>query len=220
MPWLGFFNKMARADLYVIFNHVQFKKRYFENRNLIVSPQGKTRFIGVPVKTKEKYHQAISDVEIDHDQPWQKKLLSTVRHFYGKAPFFQVYFDELADIIGGQNHRLLMDLNMDIIHFFRKNLGISTPMIYSSDLPVESYSASDLVLQICRLQKADLYLCGASGRDYLKVEEFYNHQITIQWLDYVVPVYQQLCGEFIPNLSTLDLLFNHGFRSLDILMQN
>jgi len=220
MPWMGFFNKMALADIYVIFNHVQFKKRYFDNRNLICSPHGETRFIVVPVKTKERYHQAFRDVEIEHDQPWQRKLLSTVRHFYRKAPFFQPYFDELADIIGGNRHHLLVDLNMDIIRFFRRNLGISTPMIYSSDLPVENHKASDLVLQICRLQKADLYLCGPSGRDYLEVEAFRNHQVAIQWLDYAVPVYQQLGGGFVSNLSTLDLLFNHGPESLNILMQH
>ena len=89
MPWAGFFNKMTQSDLFVILDHVQFKKRYFENRNRIVSPRGKVSYITIPVKTKGKYIQSICDVEIDNAQAWKDLMLERIRHSYSKAPFLK-----------------------------------------------------------------------------------------------------------------------------------
>ncbi len=217
MPWLGFFHKMALADLYVVFDHVQFKKRYFENRNRIVSPRGEVSYIVTPVKSKGKYTQSICDVEIDNTQYWQNKILKKVEHFYCTAPYFEHYYENFRSTLLRPYDRLI-ELNMALINFFRMQLNIHTPMVYSSSMNVTTYTGSDLILQICLQQKADVYLCGASGRDYLKLENFTKNGVDIRWLDYKSPVYPQLCQGFVPNLSTVDLLFNHGERSLKILM--
>jgi len=220
LPWPGFFNKMFLADLFVIFDHVQFKKRYFENRNRIVSPRGETAWVGVPVKSKGKFTQAIKDVEIDNSQLWKNKLLTTVGHYYGRAPFFGDYFPGLKALIEEREYGRLIDLNMELISFFRRNLGIATRMEFSSGMGVEDFRASDLILNICRKNGAGEYLCGSSGKDYLKEEDFEKNGIGITWLDYKPPVYGQLCGEFKAGMSTLDILFNHGGNSLEILTGN
>lgn len=218
MPWMGFFNKMARADLYVVFDHVQFKKRYFENRNRVVSPQGEVSYLGVPVKTKGRFTQAINQVEIDDTQDWKRPLLKTAALYYGKAPHFRRYFDELHSLVQEAEYTELLALNMALIGFFCRHLGIATPMVFSSAMDVSSFKASDLILQICLQNGADVYLCGASGRDYLQQEDFTRHGIRIEWLDYRCPPYKQLCSSFVANLSTLDLLFNEGPESLRIIM--
>ncbi|TAM37197.1 hypothetical protein EPN54_05355 [bacterium] len=218
MPWLGFFYKMAIADLYVVFDQVQFKKRYFENRNLIVSPKGETSYIGIPVLTKGRYTQAIMDVKIDNSQDWKDDLTKKILHFYAKAPYFDKYYDELSGLINKNEYDRLIDLNMGFIEFFRKHLGIFTPMLFCSQLEVGTNSGSDLILEICCINKANVYLCGASGRDYLKEEDFLSRGISIEWLDYKCPVYKQLYEGFAPNMSTLDLLFNQGENSLDIIL--
>ena len=210
---------MARADLYVVFDHVQFKKRYFENRNQIVSPRGEIFFVGVPVVTKGRYTQSIRDVEIDGTQRWQDKLLKSVEHNYKKAPYFGEYYDGVKEVINrSSEYRYLIELNLDLIAFFRAALGIVTPMLFSSEMEVVDYRASELILTICLHNHANTYLCGNSGRDYLDVEEFAKNNVHIEWLDYSMPEYRQLCREFVPNMSTLDMLFNHGERSLEILM--
>lgn len=210
---------MAQADLYVVFDHVQFKKRYFENRNRMVSPDGEIFFLTVPVISKGRFTQAIRNVEIDNSQRWKEKFLGRLKQYYHQARFFSRYYEELTVLLGSRTFTHLIDLNMELIAFFRKNLLISCPMVFSSTLGVEAYTGSDLILQICRTQKADTYLCGASGKDYLKTDAFVTEKIDIQWLAYTPPEYAQLCARYAPNLSTLDLLFNHGEKSLGILQK-
>jgi hypothetical protein len=216
IPWMGFFNKMALADEYVIFDHVQFKKRYFENRNRIVSARGEINFITIPVLNKECV-QPINKVEIDNSKDWKRKLMKSLLHNYSKAPYFKEYYNDLEQRISDKNFDTLISLNMMFIDFFRYHLHIETPMVYSSTLGVSSFKGSDLILQICIRRKTDLYLCGSSGRDYLKQEEFKKHSVNIKWLDYQCPHYKQMCEQFVPNLSTIDLLFNEGPKSEEII---
>ncbi|MCU7834970.1 MAG: WbqC family protein [gamma proteobacterium symbiont of Taylorina sp.] len=219
MPWAGFFQKMYLAEQFIILDHVQFKKRYFENRNKIVSPQGEVSYITVPVISKNKFTQAINAVKVDSQQQlWKQKILNKIKHYYSKSKYFNLYFSELEDLFESFNSNKLIDLNIAIINFFRHHLNISTPMIYSSSLSVEHFYASDLIFEICRKQSASIYLCGVSGRDYLNVGDFDNHSILVEWLEYKAPKYKQLSSTFFPYMSTLDLLFNHGDNSLNILL--
>ncbi len=219
MPWSGYFYKMALADRYIVLDHVQFKKRYFENRNRVVSPKEDISYIRVPVKTKGSHFQSIRDVEIDNTQNWQGKLLGTLQHYYNRAPYFNRYFEEMHSLIYARDYIKLFELNMEFIGFCRKHLGISTPIVFSSSLNVDYYKASDLILQLCILNNAKIYLCGASGKDYLQQEDFGRKGVRIEWIDYESPVYAQLGANFVKNLSALDLLFNHGERSRDILLK-
>ena len=216
MPWAGYFNKMVQSDLFIILDHVQFKKRYFENRNRIVSPRGKVSYLTVPVKTKGKYTQSICNVEIDNTQSWKNLMLERIRHSYSKATFFEKYYDDIKSLLNTKQYNNLLALNMDIINLLREYLGIHTPMLYSTSMNVGSFKASDLILQTCLMNRADTYLCGISGRDYIKLEDFEKNNIQIESLDYQPASYKQLCSSFVPYMSTLDILFNHGERSRDI----
>ena len=207
---------MAQSDLFIILDHVQFKKRYFENRNRIVSPRGKVSYLTVPVKTKGKYTQSICNVEIDNTQSWKNLILERIRHSYSKATFFEKYYDDIKSLLNTKQYNNLLALNMDIINLLREYLGIHTPMLYSTSMNVGSFKASDLILQTCLMNRADTYLCGISGRDYIKLEDFEKNNIQIESLDYQPASYKQLCSSFVPYMSTLDILFNHGERSRDI----
>jgi len=218
MPWMGFFNKMALADEYVIFDHVQFKKRYFENRNRIASPRGEIHYITTPVLNKGCI-QPINMVKIDNSRDWKRKMMKSLMHNYSKAPYFKEYSDDLEQRISDRSYDTLLSLNMVLIDFFRHHLNIKTPMVYSSALDVSSAKGSDLILQICIRKNAGIYLCGSSGLDYIEQDEFKQHNVNIEWLDYQCPRYKQMCDQFIPNLSTLDLLFNEGPRSESIIKQ-
>ena len=218
MPWLGFFNKMTLADEYVVLDHVQFKKRYFENRNRILSPQGQELYAGVPVISKGRFEQAIREVEIDNSQTWKPKLLGRIRNCYARSPHFDRYYPELRRLIEDIQYTRLIDLNLALIDFFRTHFEITCPLIHSSSLEVAAYTGSDLILRICRLRGADVYLCGASGRDYLRLEDFRKSNIEIVWLDYQCPRYKQLSPRFVPNMSALDLLFNHGPAAREIMI--
>jgi len=216
LPWLGFFDKMGRVDHYVVFDHVQFKKRYFENRNRI--RRGKEAvWISVPVKSKGRFEQPINAVEIDNSTAWRERIWDTVRHAYARAPHFKNFAEEIQRLITGRPYERLMDFNLAWITWFRNHLKIETPMILSSELGVEAHKGSDLILAICRRLKADRYLCGPSGKDYLRLENFTAAGVVVEWQNFHHPVYPQLGEGFEPYLSCLDLILNCGPRSRDIL---
>src|SRR5438132_417721 len=111
LVWLGLLNKIKMADAYVIFDSVQFKKNYFENRNRIKTQDG-PMWLTVPVKN-HSISTVIKDIEISYDTPWQKKYLAAIQTNYGKAQYFGEYFSAIEKIIN-KNHRLLVDLNIEV----------------------------------------------------------------------------------------------------------
>lgn len=216
MPWLGFFHKMGSVEQYVVFDHVQFKKRYFENRNRI--KQGdEAVWVSLPVISKGRYLQPINEVETDNSSPWQRKLWEKIRHAYGKTTYFPEYAAEIEEIVTGRVYTRLIDFNLAFIGWFRKTLGIRTPMVFSSTLGVDGFKASELILEICLRIGADRYLCGPSGKDYLKTEDFCRSSVGIEWQNFEHPLYAQKGKEFLPYLSTIDLVCNCGPRSREIL---
>ncbi len=216
IPWLKFFDKMKRVDKYIIFDHVQFKKRYFENRNQI-KQEDYAVWLSIPVKTKGKYSQIINKVEIDNSSPWQKKSWEKVRHCYLKSQYFKEYYEELENLFLSQKYDKLINFNLAFIEWFRRILKIDTPMEYSSNMNVEKFKASELVLEICLRTGAKEYLFGLSGKDYLKLDNFNAAGVKVISQEFKHPKYKQKGREFIPYLSTLDLIFNCGPESHNIL---
>ena len=216
LPWLGFFDKMKKADKYIVFDNVQFKKRYFENRNKIKQNDGPV-WITVPVKSKGRYVQKINEVKIDNGSLWQKKIWNKIKHCYSKSPHLNEFENEIKDIIFSGKHEFLLDLNLAFIMWFRRVLGVNTPVEFSSDLGVEEYKASDLILEICRVSGATQYLCGPSGKNYLNLDDFCQAGIEVVWQEFKHPRYFQQGRDFIPSLSALDIVLNCGTMSSDIL---
>ncbi|MEW6600111.1 MAG: WbqC family protein [Nitrospirota bacterium] len=213
-PWLGFYDKIMKVDKVVFLDNVQFKKRYFENRNKVRTAQGWT-WITTPVMNRGFYTQKIMDVMIDNSSPWQKKITSTLRRSYGRTPFWREGGEELCELISGQ-HARLVDLNLAVILFFMDKLGIKREYALASSLETMS-SGSDLILEICRKVRAEAYLSGRDGRNYLKVEDFTGYGIEVLYQDFKHPEYRQLHGEFMSHMSITDLYFNHGPGSVEII---
>ncbi|CAB5083901.1 hypothetical protein D3OALGA1CA_421 [Olavius algarvensis associated proteobacterium Delta 3] len=209
MPWLGFFNKMKRSDRYVVFDHVQFKKRYFENRNRI-KIRNESIWITLPVRSRKKFTQPLMEVEIDNSTKWQRKMSEKIKHCYSKSRHYHPYFEVIDGIIHACKYERLIDFNMAFIDFFRGVFDIDTPLVFSSELDVAEYQVSDLILEICKKMNAAVYLCGPSGKDYLDLESFEKANIEIVWQQFEHPEYPQTGDAFIPNLSALDFVFCCG----------
>ena len=213
-PWLGFFDKLQQVDKVVFLDSVQFKKRYFENRNKVRTYQG-WAWINTPVKTKGRYTQKIMDVEINNAYPWQKKIVSTIKHNYKKAPYWGDFGESLCKLIS-RPYELLVDLNISVILFLMEKLGIEHKWCLSSSLSTK-YSGSDLILEICRKMNATDYLSGRDGRAYIKENAFIKSGIHVHYQDFTHPVYEQFHGGFVDGMSIIDLLFNHGPESVNII---
>ena len=213
LPWSGFFHKMMCADLYVYLDHVQYRKNYFQNRNKIVNNVGKEVWASIPLKSGGM-NDSILDKEIVCG--YSKKYIALIKSSYRQSKYFDKYFDKFHSIIINE-HRNLVDLNLDIIDFFRDELNINTPTVRSSDLNINS-TKSKMNLDICLKIGADSYITGPSGLDYLDIESFQNKNIELLVHNYISPVYQS--NHFYSNLSSLDLLFNHGENSRQIILDS
>ena len=215
IPWLGFFDKMTKCDKFVLLDNVQFKKRYFENRNKIRT-RDDYKWVTVSVVSKARYTQVINEVEVDNYTRWKRKYWLSIVHAYSKAPYFKRYSEKFEDILK-QEWIKLVDLNVALLKVIRNILGITTEMIMASCIVSENKKGSDLILSICEELKASKYISGPDGINYLSVEEFKNSGIHIEYHRYQHPEYKQMYTPFLSHMSVVDLIFNHGEQSLNIL---
>lgn len=220
-PWLGYFDRMATADLFVILDHVQFERRNYQNRTLI-RLEDEAKWLTVPVvqvSQKEKIIEKMVDNPADTTGTrwWGPNSFNTLKYAYRKAPFFDSYAPRLREMLEARWDKLV-DLNMASLEFMREQLEITTPMKRSSTLPVEG-QRSGLLLNICQNVGAAAFLGGMGGsRGYLEMDAFNAASMGVQWQEFKHPVYeQQGTAPFIKGLSALDLLFNCGPRSAEIL---
>ena len=217
LPWIGFFNKMAQCDKFVFLDNVQFKKRYFENRNKVKTNDG-NKWLTVPVSTKSKYAQNINEVIIDNESNWKKKYIGLLEYAYKKSNYWAEIKNIVTPCLDIKTKRLI-DLNLSIIERCQDYLQIETPTISASSLDLDQFSGSNLILKICLKLKADIYLSGPDGRNYLKNEEFNRNSIKILYHDFKHPTYPQLFGDFASHMSIIDLIANMGSKSSQIIKE-
>ena len=219
LPYLGHFEKIAKSDIFVYLDTVSYSKWNWYNRNKIRTSTG-WLWLAVPVLTRGKHNQLLNEVKIDNSQKWRKMHLKAIEMAYSKAPFFDSYIDFFRETYK-KEWEYLSDLNEHFIRFFMKELGIDTKFVKGSELPFElEGEKSDRVLDLCKKMKADVFIFGKDGETYAKVEDFENSDIKIVFQNYKHPEYPQIHGEFIPYMSVIDLLFNCGSKSLEILTSN
>lgn len=217
LPWLGYFERIAQSDIHVILDHVQFEKNSFVNRNKVPGPNGPV-WLTVPVSTKGKFGDlAINKLQISNGQPWAKKQWRTIKMIYQKSPFFADHAEFFEDTYQ-REWKSLSDLCYHFTNYLLEHFDIKTKLWHSSDIGVSSIN-SDMVLDLCKALSATKYISGAQGRDYLESEKFSAAGIEIEFQDYQHPGYKQVgVPQFIPLMSSIDLLFNHGPNSSAILL--
>jgi len=214
IPWQGFFYKMIKCDIFVFLDNVQYSKNNIINRNKIKTHNGEM-WLTVPVLTKDSCRQLISDVKINNTFDWRRKHWNSIRQNYAKTSFFKEYSPYLNNIYSKQWDKLI-DLNKTLIKFIADCLEIRKEFVDASSLNVSGKS-TDLLVDICKKLDGDVYLSGESGKKYMDEEKFKEIGIKVEYTDFTQPEYNQLYGDFIPNLSVLDILFNCGKESRKIL---
>ncbi len=220
LPWIGFFDMMAKADVFVIFDDVQYTVRDWRSRNRIKKPDG-VLWLTVPIQSKGSREKLIKDVEVDSAQKWQRNHSKNLQSFYSKTPFFEQTMEMIGDLYE-KSFQFLLDVDMDFISKVSHFLGIKAEVCFSSSLPSDGVKDEKL-LSICKHLQATHYLSGNAARDYLREPLFNAEGISVEWHNYQHPVYHQRWLKeqgFISHLSIVDLLFNHGHDALDILSAN
>ena len=205
LPWIGYFHKILKSDFFIFLDHVEYSRRSFINRNRVKGPRGAV-WLTVPVKVKDK--ERIMDVKIDNTQDWQRKHALTLTSFYGKAPYFNDIFPSLKRIYE-EKWVYLVDMNVELIKTISEILNLHENFVFSHTLNL-SYKKMDLIIELCEKVGADTYFSGAGARKYQNEEYFKKNGINLIYQNINPPKYPQRFGEFIPNLSIVDILFNIG----------
>jgi hypothetical protein len=208
LPWLGFFEQMNAADVFVLYDDVQFDKHGWRNRNRVKCSHG-LQWLTVPVRQHGK--PRIADVEVDSTKQWARKHIMSIRQCYAGAPHLEPYATELESVLTG-TWRLLVDLDAAVIALLAGWLDVDTRVVRSSELPVAG-DRNERLVALCRHFGGERYRSGEAARAYLDVELFEREGIEVEWQNLEHPVYPQLHGEFVSHLSTLDLILNCGDES-------
>jgi len=217
LPYLGYFHRIAVSDVFVCLDVVQYTPRDWENRNRVKTPQGWT-WLTVPVHAD--YRALTPEVQVANDQSWQEKHWKTLRYCYSGAPYFDEYRKSLQEFYKVRKWNRLVDLNLALMKWHHEKLGITdTQFVKASDLSVEG-QGSDLILDICNALGASAYLSGEQGRNYLDEPDFQDAGISLLYQKYRHPAYPQQFGEFQPFMATIDLMFNCGPQSMEIIQSN
>jgi len=216
LPWLGFFEQLARVDRFVVLDDVQYDKGGWRNRNRVKTAQG-VRWLTVPVRVSHAQPPRVADVEIDNRTDWRRKHLETLRQSYARAPFADRYLP-LFEEACAREWRLLVDLDLHFIATIAGALGIDAARIVRSSALGLGGWREERLLAICASLGADRFYEGAAGRDYIGVARFEAAGVRVEFQDYRHPVYPQLHGDFVSHLSAVDLLFNCGEESRRILL--
>lgn len=214
MPWLGFISKATMGDIYILLDDTQFKKEYFENRNKIrIKSETGWHWIQVPVGKKKI--QNINKIDII-EQQWKKKLLNSIKYAYSRTPYFDEFFCEFSKLILEFDGVKLIDLNYIIIKYAFEKFDVSVPIFRTSEInkseKIITGESTDLVINMCKEYDAKVFVAGISGRDYLDRAKFDELGIKLVFQMFEHPLYSQYHGKFMPFMTFLDLLFNHGSK--------
>lgn len=206
IPWKGYFDLIASVDDFVLYDDVQYTNRDWRNRNKVKTPTGPI-WLSVPVGNNRD--KKIYDVTIE-DHGWQQSHWKSLQLNYAKSPFFSEVTSVLEPIYIEEKYVSLSSLNSDLIKLVCSYLGITTRIHQSRDFDLED-GQNEKLAGIVRDLKATKYVSGKAAEGYLDETHFHSIGATVSWFDYgPLKEYPQLWGDFVPNLSILDLLFNCG----------
>lgn len=214
LPWLRYFEKVARSDVFIVLDTVQFSKNGWQNRNKVKTPQG-AQILTTPVHAH--LDRPLVQIQIDRNQPWRKKHLQTILQSYRRAP----YMDSIAPFLESTYVRewdTLCALNRVMLDYFLDTLEIRTPVYFASELDVPG-TATERLINLIKAVGGTRYYSGAYALDaYLDAKKLDAAGIELVLQEWSAPTYPQLYGEFIPDLSIVDLLANCGPAARDVLL--
>ena len=211
-PWLGYFDKMAKSDLFLINDVAQLEKQSPMTRNTIIDRTGNKRYINVSI-SKDGYTKKQNREILICD--WEKKRLSLkgiIRDCYLHADYYKEIWP-LVNSLLDKKFQKLIDLNMETIKLGRNCLAIDTPIVFQSTLSYKNgNTTSEKLSEKLHAINASTYLSGNGGKKYMNLNDFNEKGIEVIFQSFSYPLYPQntINSIFISNLSFLDLIFNCG----------
>ena len=222
LPWIGYFDMIDQADLFVLYDNVQLAKQSWQVRNRV--KQGKNELmLRVPVAKDKPFNEMIiGEARIRQGGDWPGKMLALVELSYRKAGFFEAVYPVFEEIVKAAE--TLGDLNGNLIQAFSERMGIETKFFKASEMAYEKAGKDASLVNMCRELGADAYLSARGSAAYIEAERpggaFVPAGIKLLYHQYAHPEYKQLKRPFLPYMGIIDLLFNVGFgEALGVIRQ-
>lgn len=207
-PWLGYFAKMARADVFVFLDDVQYSKNSYINR-VQIDAAGSPRWLTVPVSYK--FGEPINRVR-PSSETWRKTHLDTLKTYYGAAPSFDAVRGWLDGVLTTATAADIAASNEAVIRAAAEMLGLRCTFRRSSEFDTGLSSGDERLIAILRGLGSDIsYLSGTGGNNYQDPAKFEQAGIRLIYSDFIHPHYDQ-GHDFIAGLSILDGLFRVGWE--------
>lgn len=218
IPWKGYFDLLHKADIFIVYDSVQFTKRDWRSRNKVRTEDG-TAWLSIPVLTKGRREQAIDEAQVS-DTSWSNKHWGTIERSLGAAPFFQQYAPDWRDWFAATGElSSLHEINLLFIRNLADCLGITTPIVRDRELGLSTGSPTERLINLCLAAEADSYLTGPAALDYLECELFDSAGLDLEVIDYSpYSPYEQTKPGFEAGVTVLDLLANVGPSARDHLV--
>jgi len=216
LPWIGFFQKMALVDIFVILDTVQFSKDSYTQRTKIRTKEGWI-WLTIPVE-KKFYFRPINEVYLPPNDKWKKKHKIAMISNYAKASFFDKNFIEQYYC---NEFTKLQEFNEFGIFYLKDKFGIRTEVVRASELGINKDSKStELLIEIAKQVGGDVYISGIGGKNYMEEEKFEREGIEIKYFEFKPFKYSQRWEGFEPYMSAIDLLFNVGEKAKELIKTN
>ncbi|SHI40936.1 WbqC-like protein family protein [Clostridium cavendishii DSM 21758] len=207
LPYPGLIGKIMMSDKFMYVTKVQFERKSWQNRNNIKTNEGAT-LLTVPILKKGKFDQLICDVKINNDLNWRKKHFNSIILNYKNAKFYSTYIDFFEDLYK-KDWINLSELDIYIMNYIINELSIKTEILYDKDFYFEG-NKTDFLVDMCKKTNCDTYISNKGSENYVEIGVFTQNSLNHKYINYIGTKYTQLHGEFINNMSIIDMLFNEG----------
>jgi len=224
LPWLGFFDQMRRADVFIVADEMPFSTDGWAHRNRILGPHGP---LWLTVPTRRDSRHMIRDVRIDDANPWRRKHLAALRHAYPTGASNDGLLEAIERALPA-SPGFLVDASIPLLRCIADLFGIRTPLVVSSEAGLEARfreecgpdaDATDRVISYVRSVGGDRLLEGETGAAYLDVQRCRERGVEPEFHRYRHPRYDQGCEAFVSHLSSVDLLLRVGAAQAGALLE-
>jgi len=216
LPWIGYLDLIDQSDAFVFLDDVQFEKQSWQQRNRLRAKDN-LLWLTIPILRKGKFGQKINEVMIN-DIRFKEKHIKTIKQCYVKSEYYELYNSEIINNYEKlESNASLSEFNIQLIRWLCEKFGISTEIYVSSELNC-SGARSELLINICKKIESRQYLSPYGASNYLleDAEKYMDNNIDVYIQNYSHPVYEQVYTPFISHASAIDLLFNYGPDSMDV----
>lgn len=210
-PWMGYFDKMAKSDFFILLDDVQLEKGSYMYRNRILDTRGSIVYMTIPGNKHGFLDKKYREITSSNETNFLTKHAEMIKSAYKDSSFFDEIWSCTSDLFEVEEETICEYCIRSIVRI-KKILGIETELIKQSELNYDKTSKkNDLVVNLCRTMKASDYISGNGARKYTDESSFAQNGINLHYQTFLQPEYNQLHSQkFVNGLSILDMLFNCG----------